>query len=121
VTFALFLQTAFSRVIGPAFAAGLGRLSLGVGIDYGAAVVGCVGIRNNKKIVFFGDAANKAAKLQEMAGAGETIMSYDTEIRKPTYLDSTNGWNLRRESMEDGSTILRTSNIFREDELVKVR
>lgn len=57
VTFALFLQTAFSRVIGPSFTAGLGQLSLGIGIDYGPAVVGCVGIRNNKKIVFFGDAA----------------------------------------------------------------
>ena len=33
VNFALFLQTEFSRVIGPAFAVGLGQLSLGIGID----------------------------------------------------------------------------------------
>jgi class 3 adenylate cyclase len=121
VTFALFLQTAFSRVIGPSFATGLGRLSLGIGIDYGPAVVGCVGIRNNKKIGFFGDAANKAAKLQEKAGEGETILSYDADIRKPAYLESTNGWNLQREKIEDGSTILRTTCIFKEDKLVKVR
>jgi class 3 adenylate cyclase len=95
VTFALFLQTAFSRAIGPAFAAGLGQLNLGIGIDYGPAVVGCVGIRNNKKIVFFGDAANKAAKLQETAGGGETILSYDADVRKSAYLESTNGWNLQ--------------------------
>jgi adenylate cyclase len=100
VAFALFLQTAFSRVIGPAFAAGLGQLSLGIGIDYGPAVVGCVGIRNNKKIVFFGDAANKAAKLQEKAGASETVLSYNAAVRKPAYLDSTNGWDIRREEIE---------------------
>jgi class 3 adenylate cyclase len=121
VTFALFLQTAFSRVIGPSFAAGLGQLSVGIGIDYGPAVVGCVGIRSNKRIVFFGDAANKAAKLQEKAGAGETILSYDADIRKPAYLESTNGWTLQRETIEDGSTILRTTCIFKEDKLVKVR
>ena len=121
VTFALFLQTAFSRVIGPSFTAGMGQLSLGIGVDYGAAVVGCVGIRNNKKIVFFGDAANKAAKLQDRAGAGETILSYDADIRKPAYLDPANGWELRRERIEDGSTILRTTCIFREDKLAKAR
>jgi class 3 adenylate cyclase len=69
ITFALQFQTIFEKVIGPAFVGdGLGQLSLGIGIDYGEAVVGCVGIRNNKRIVFFGDAANNAAKLQDMAG-----------------------------------------------------
>ncbi|MGA7753607.1 MAG: adenylate/guanylate cyclase domain-containing protein [Candidatus Sulfotelmatobacter sp.] len=121
IAFALFLQTAFSRVIGPSFAASLGQLSLGIGIDYGPAVVGCVGIRGNKRIVFFGDAANKAAKLQEKAGPGETILSYDADVRKPTYLDTANGWTLHRETIEDGSTILRTTSIFEGDKLVKAR
>lgn len=121
VTFALYLQTAFVRVIGPSFAAELGQLSLGIGIDYGPAVVGCVGIRGNKRIVFFGDAANNAAKLQDRAGASETILSYAADIRKPAYLETGEGWEMRRETIEDGSTILRTSCIFKEEGLVKAR
>jgi class 3 adenylate cyclase len=122
VTFALWLQTVFNKVIGPAFGTkdGLGQLSLGIGIDYGEAVVGCVGIRSNKRIVFFGDAANYAAKLQEIAGAGETVLSPDADARKPPYLN--NGtWDVRRERLSDGKIILRTTNIFADDKPLKVR
>jgi class 3 adenylate cyclase len=121
VTFALYLQTAFNRVIGPSFAAGLGQLSLGIGIDYGQAVVGCVGIRSGKKIIFLGEPANYAAKLREKATEGETILSYAADIRKPTYMREDNGWDLRRENVEGGSTILRTKNIFEGDKLPKAR
>jgi class 3 adenylate cyclase len=121
VTFGLYLQTAFDRAIKPAFAAGLGSLSVGIGMDYGAAVVGCVGIRGGKKIVFFGDAANNAVKLQEMAGSGETVFSYDVALRRPCYLESSNGFNLMWETARDGSSILRTNSVFRADELIKLR
>jgi class 3 adenylate cyclase len=121
VTFGLYLQTAFDRAIKPAFARRLGELSVGIGIDYGQAVVGCVGIRGSKKIVFFGDAANNAAKLQEMAGRCETVFSYDVVLRKPWYLESSNGWNLLWETAADGSSILRTNSFFRDDVLIKVR
>ncbi len=121
VNYALYLQTAFSRVIGPTFASGgLGQLSLGIGIDYGAVTVGCVGIRNNKKIVFFGDAANNAAKLQDMAGASETIWSIDVEIRKPAYLTAQNGWDFRFEQF-NSSWIYRTTCVYKWDSLEKVR
>jgi class 3 adenylate cyclase len=110
ITFALWLQTVFNSVVAPAFAAGgLAQLSLGIGVDYGEAVVGCVGIRNNKRIVFFGDAANNAAKLQDGAGPSETIVSQEADARRPVYLD--NGtWNLRRETLANGQTILRIMN-----------
>jgi class 3 adenylate cyclase len=55
VTYPLWLHAVFNQAISPAFAGeGLGQLSLGVGIEYGVVVVGCVGIRLNKRIVFFG-------------------------------------------------------------------
>jgi class 3 adenylate cyclase len=107
-------------VIGPAFAGGgLGQLSLGIGIDYGEAVVGCVGIRNNKRIVLFGDAANYAAKLQEIAAAGETVLSPDADARRPSYLN--NGtWNFRREAA-DSKIILRIADCVAADTPPKVR
>jgi class 3 adenylate cyclase len=122
INFALYLQTAFDRVIGPSFAAGaLGQLSLGIGIDYGEAIVGCVGIRGGKKIIFLGEPANKAAKLQEKAGACETVLSYDAAVRMPAYLNISNGWNFRQEKIEDGSSILRTTCVFKYDQLARVR
>src|ERR1700694_3666278 len=49
VTAALWMQTAIERAIGPALvAAKLPAISASIGIDYGFATVGCVGIRNNK-------------------------------------------------------------------------
>jgi adenylate cyclase len=112
VTFALWFQTIFDKVIGPAFAGGgLGQLSLGIGIDYGDAVIGCVGIRNNKRIVFFGDAANNAAKLQEMAGAGETILSAMTIYKRPTYLNH-QSWTPTYEKLVNGVIIVRFRQVF---------
>jgi class 3 adenylate cyclase len=121
ITFALWMQTLFHAAIMPAFAeVGLGDLSLGIGVDYGEAVVGCVGIRNGKRIVFFGDAANNAAKLQEMAGQGETVISSAADARRPKYLD--NGtWNLRRERLGNGDAVLRLNQTVDSNEPPKVR
>lgn len=121
ISFALWFQAVFNRVIGPAFAGGgLGQLTLGIGIDYGEAVVGCVGIRSNKRIVFFGNPANHAAKLQEIAGAGETIVSAPADAKRPRYLD--NGkWRLSREKRVDGELILRINDWMDGDEPVKLR
>jgi hypothetical protein len=50
INYALYLQTAFSKIIGRTFSSGgLGPLSVGIGIDYGQAIVGCVGIRNGRR------------------------------------------------------------------------
>lgn len=112
VTFALWFQTIFAKVIAPAFAGGgLGQLSLGIGIDYGDAIVGCVGIRNNKRIVFFGDAANNAAKLQEMAGPGETVLSAMANGLKPSYL-SHPSWTPTYERVANNVIVIRYHQIF---------
>lgn len=121
VTFALWLQTVFNKVIGPAFAGdGLGQLSLGIGVDYGEVVVGCVGIRGNKRIVFFGDPANNAAKLQDIAGPGETVLSSVANLIRPGYLAG-DTWNPRLETLSDGRAILRISQIFAAEKPPKPR
>ncbi|MGE5206084.1 MAG: adenylate/guanylate cyclase domain-containing protein [Chlamydiota bacterium] len=121
VTFALWLQTVFRNAVAPVFAgAGLGNLSVGVGVDYGDAVVGCVGIRDGKRIVFFGDAANHAAKLQELAGEGETVISAAADRMRPAYLD--NGrWNFQREQLTSGEVILRIADWFAGETPPKLR
>jgi class 3 adenylate cyclase len=121
VTFALWLQAIFKKVIGPEFSGGgLGELSLGIGIDYGEAIVGCVGIRDNKRIVFFGHPANHAAHLQGMAGSVETILSGAADARRPAFLD--NGkWELRREKLASGEVILRITDWFAADDPPKIR
>jgi class 3 adenylate cyclase len=120
VTFALYLQTVFNKVIGPAFTGGgLGQLSLAIGIDYGEAVVGCVGIRNDRRIVFLGDPANKAAKFQEAAKAGETVLSAAANARRPSYLSDPT-WAPRLDILE-GEVVLRIAQYIDLDRLPKVR
>jgi class 3 adenylate cyclase len=112
ITAAFWLQTIFNKVISPRFGeAGMPNLSLGIGVDYSSAVVGCVGIRNNKRLVFFGDAANHAAKLQEMAGTGETILSTRAFGRQPSYLRS-ESWKPKYEKMPNGEIIVRHNQMF---------
>ena len=114
VTFALWLQKVFHEVIAPAFTGRFGELSVGIGIDYGVAVAGCVGIRDQKRIVFFGDAANNAAKLQEDAGEGETILSSEADSRRPSYLDH-ESWGSRRERRSNGEVVLKINGWFADD------
>ncbi len=113
VTFALQFQTIFEKAIGPAFA-DLGPLSLGIGVDCGDVVVGCVGVRNNKRIVFFGDAANNAAKLQDIAGPGETILSVAANVRRPAYL-SHPSWTPTLVKIANGSIVFRYAQVFAGD------
>jgi class 3 adenylate cyclase len=82
-------------------------------------VVGCIGFRNDKRIVFFGDAANHAAKLQEIAGPGETVLSFGAASRRPDYLNGQN-WNPRNE-MQNGEFVQRISQVFSADQAPKAR
>ena len=50
-------------------------VSLGVGIDFGAAYVGNVGAGEVKDFTAIGDVVNTAARLQAAAGSGEIVMS----------------------------------------------
>lgn len=88
VTAALWIQTAMQKVVAPRFrAAQVEQVSASIGIDYGSAIAGCVGVRGNKRLVFFGDAANRAAKLQDEGVGGETVFSPLVFQYKPAYLN----------------------------------
>ena len=120
ITFALWLHTLFNKVLAPTFTGAFGQLSLGIGIDYGQAVIGCVGFRGNKRLVFFGDSANNAAKLQDMAGEKETVISAAADAKRPLYLN--NGkWNFRRETLQNDTVILRITDWFGIDHPPKPR
>lgn len=89
LTAALWIQTAMHKVVAPRFrAAQVQQVSASIGIDYGSAIAGCVGVRGNKRIVFFGDAANTAAKLQEQGAGGETVVSPLAFQHRPSYLNN---------------------------------
>jgi adenylate cyclase len=75
ITAALWIQTAMDKVISPRFSALNISAKASIGIDYSSVIAGCVGVRGNKRLVFFGDAANRAAKLQEEGAGTETIIS----------------------------------------------
>jgi adenylate cyclase len=51
------------------------ELDLGVGIDYGTAMVGNVGSGHVKDFTAIGDVVNTAARLQSVAGAGQIVVS----------------------------------------------
>lgn len=88
VTAALWIQTAMHKVVAPRFrAAQVEQVSASIGIDYGSAIAGCVGVRGNKRLVFFGDAANRAAKLQDEGIGGETVLSPLAFQYRPAYLN----------------------------------
>jgi class 3 adenylate cyclase len=89
ITAALWFQTVLRRVVAPKFKElGLvGDVSAAMGIDYGIVTAGCVGIRNNKHFVFAGDAANNAAKLQEIGTGGEIVISNAAYVFRPPFLN----------------------------------
>jgi adenylate cyclase len=89
VTAALWMQTIIQRVIAPQFrpVGLLPDVSAAIGIDYGSVVAACVGYRNNKRFVFLGDAANRAAKLQEDGQGNEIVMSDVAFILRPNFLN----------------------------------
>lgn len=117
VTGALWLQTVFARSIAPVFVTkGIPEISVAIGVDYSAAAIGCVGIRNDKRLVFFGDAANRAAKLQDHARSGETALSPIVYRHRPSYLTPESNWPIRHDSDEDGQERYVVSNGFAADD-----
>jgi adenylate cyclase len=51
------------------------RLPVGIGLNFGMARVGNVGVGNVKDFTAVGDVVNTAARLQACASAGEIVMS----------------------------------------------
>lgn len=71
---------------------GLPNVSCGIGIDYGDVIVTRVGIRNRNKLVLLGKAANFAAKLEDVAAEGQTVISPIIYNNKPPSMTVENGW-----------------------------
>jgi class 3 adenylate cyclase len=112
VTAAFWIHTVLHSTA-PVFAGhGIVNPTVGIGIDYGPAVVGCVGIRNNKRLIFLGDAANNAARLQDLASAGQTVLSFEAYLRKPPYMNS---WQMIQEADERVVYRYRTDWRFADD------
>jgi class 3 adenylate cyclase len=88
ITAAFWTQAMLAATTSVFLGYGVSAAQVGIGIDYGSVVAGCVGFRNNKRLFFLGDAANNAAKLQDLAGAGETVISYAAFLRKPKYMEN---------------------------------
>lgn len=115
VTCALWMQTIIHRVLSPEFTrVGIPGVSVGIGVDYGDAVVGCVGNKGSKRFIFLGNPANNAAKLQEIARPGQTVISLDAFVRKPAYLTPTNNWQILHDTDANGKPICRVTNYFAE-------
>jgi hypothetical protein len=78
--------------------------------------IGCVGIRNNKRLVFFSDAANHAAKLQDHVTSGETALSPLVYRYRPSFLTPENDWPIRHDNDENVQERHVVSNGFAADD-----
>jgi class 3 adenylate cyclase len=96
ITAAFWIQTMLQASADVFGERGILAPSVGIGIDYGSVTVGCVGFKNNKRLIFLGNAANNAAKLQDLAGPGETVISYAAFLRQPGYLKT---WVVQQEGL----------------------
>jgi len=93
VTCAFWMQTIIQKGLSPILKSmSFPEISCGIGIDYGPVVITRVGIRNNNKLVFLGDAANWAAKIEDIAEPGETNMSVTVYEHKPAFMTTAKGW-----------------------------
>ena len=79
----LYLPRLFSEEIGPQMvqdardllAAAGPLVDVGIGLDYGRAFVGNVGVREVKDFTAIGDVVNTAQRLQGVADAGQAVIS----------------------------------------------
>lgn len=108
---AIWMQTVMTMAIQPLLAtAGYPDISCGIGVDYSDVVVARVGIRNRPKLVFLGNAANRAAKLEGIADPGQTVFSPIIYQNRPAYVVPENGWEIVEDQQ---NSCYRCSNIFR--------
>jgi adenylate cyclase len=117
ITAALWIQTAIAKVISPHFAAQKIPVQASIGIDYSAVTAGCVGVRGSKRLVFLGEAANNAAKLQEQGVGGETIFSPLVFEYRPNYLNNSSWYfTEKRDAFGRSAISYKTAQHFRDDE-----
>jgi|SRR3990170_2463648 len=115
---AFWMQTVMYKVLNPVLAQhGLPAVSCGIAIDYGSVVVARVGIRNRNKLVFLGDPATFAAKLEPLARDGETILSQVVYENRPPSMTSENNWCFAAEPNISNPAWYRSDRIFKDDRL----
>jgi class 3 adenylate cyclase len=89
------MQTVMALAVVPELEAhGYPGPSCGIGIDYGEVVVARVGIRNRNTLVFIGEPAVRAAKLEDEAQSGEILLTPLVYRYRPHYLTPENGWDI---------------------------
>jgi class 3 adenylate cyclase len=93
----------------------LPTVSCGIGIDYGDMVVTRVGIRNRNKLVLLGKAANFAAKLEDIAAEGQTVISPIIYNNKPPSMTVDNGWLFQAHPTYNNPVCYVSNNVFKND------
>jgi len=93
---------------------GLPSVSCGIGIDYGDVIVTRVGIRNRNKLVLLGNAANFAAKLEDDATEGQTVITPVIYNNRPFFMTVDNGWSFQAHP-EVNPICYLSNNIFKDD------
>jgi adenylate cyclase len=63
------------------------RLSFGIGIHYGEAVLGLIGTERRMEYTAIGDSVNTAKRLQENAAAGQILISAETYAQITSQID----------------------------------
>jgi len=100
---ALMMQTVIYDAINP-FLKDLkyGELNCGIGIDAGPVLVSRLGYRNNSSLVYIGNAANVAAKLEDRAQGGETLITEMVYLNRPDFLNTSPGWSFSERKVLEG-------------------
>lgn len=75
---AIEMQAAVKKIMETRKSENLTTFGIGIGINTGTAIVGNVGSDNRMDYTVIGTTVNKAAKLQQKAGAGEIIIGLET-------------------------------------------
>jgi len=106
------MQRAFQEVLRTR---GLPVVSCGIGIDYGEVIVTRVGIRNRNKLVLLGNVANYAAKLEDGAVSGQTIISPVVYNNRPSFMAVNNGWSFQAYPDAYSPTCYLSNNVYAQD------
>jgi adenylate cyclase len=94
---------------------GLPPITCGIGIDYGDVIVTRVGIRNRNKLVLLGNAANYAAKLEDSASGGQTVISSAIYSNRPAFMTVENGWVFNVNSSANQPVFYYSNSVFKDN------
>ena len=93
----------------------LPSVSCGIGIDYGEVIATRVGIRNRNKLVLLGSAANIAAKLEDVAAEGQTVVSPVVYNHRPSFMSVEGGWLFQPHPSWHAPAYYMSNTVFKND------